>query len=123
MIVRAAFLAGLLLLPGQSAFALDLGDLEPDTRLIQTCDLESMKQIENGPGTLHPDRAMIDALSAATITGNTAKGEGAVRSDGKWFRFSFECTADAEHLRVKSFSFSLGDAIPRQQWERFGLFD
>jgi len=113
----------MVLLSGQPGFALDLADLDPTTRLIQTCDLESMKQIERGPDKLHPDRAMIDALAATTIAGDTAKGEGAVRSDGKWFRFSFECTADADHLHVESFSFSLGAAIPRNQWERFGLFD
>ena len=104
--------------------AASLEKLDPATRLIQLCDVESMERIDDGSGTLAPDRAMIDAYARPTISGDTVAGDGAaLRSRGKWFHFSFKCTATRDHLKVESFSYKLGAEIPRDQWQRLGLFD
>jgi hypothetical protein len=104
--------------------AASLKELDPTTRLIQVCDLESMDRIDRDSSKLHPDRVMVDALGPPRINEDTVSGDGAaLRSRGKWFHFSFKCSATADHLKVKSFTYKLGAEIPRAQWEKLGLFD
>jgi predicted outer membrane repeat protein len=59
-----------------------LGHLEPSARLEQLCGFEAMKRIRNDQPSLHPDRAVIDAVSGATLSGNTAKGSGGAFRSG-----------------------------------------
>ena len=124
---RVASASAILLLVGP-AFANDarvermLKQLDPDARFEQVCDLEAMKHISKDR-TYRPESTIISALEAPRIATLTMSGNGgAFRSKGKWYQFSFTCQTDAEHMRVQSFSFKIGEPIPAEKWEPHGLW-
>ena len=96
--------------------------LDPSARFEQACDLEAMKYIAKDK-TFRPEHTIMSALEAPKVSGLTMRGDGgAFRSKGKWYRFSFSCETDAEHMKVVTFSFKIGDSIPNDQWETHGLW-
>jgi len=100
-----------------------LQSLDPTTRLEQVCAMEAMSRVGKDPNPHRPDRAIIYALAAPVVRGDTMKGDGgAFRSKGKWYRYSFNCQAAADHMSVSSFSYKIGDPIPEDQWETYGLY-
>lgn len=97
--------------------------LDPATRLEQICAMETMTRVHKDDNPYRPDRAIIYALSAPVIKGDTMTGDGgAFRSKGKWYRYSFSCKATADHMAVSSFSYKIGGPIPEDQWEAYGLY-
>ncbi len=114
---------------GATAWAADsratamLRGLDPATRFEQACDIEAMNRIKKEGTPFHPDRAVTDAMSEAKVTGDTMAGSGgAFRSGGKWYQFSFTCTASPDRMKVLSFSYKIGAAIPEDKWETYGLW-
>ncbi|MFZ5689716.1 MAG: DUF930 domain-containing protein [Pseudomonadota bacterium] len=100
-----------------------LETLDPMTRLEQICAMETMARVHRDKNPHRPDRAIIYALSAPVLNGDTVSGDGgAFRSKGKWYRYSFTCKATADHMAVSSFSYKIGDPIPEDQWETYGLY-
>ena len=82
-----------------------LRNLEPETRLVQICNIETINRVGRDKNPYHPDRAVIDALSPPRIIGDLVEGTGgAFRSGGTWYRFSYSCTTSPDHMRVVSFS-------------------
>jgi hypothetical protein len=97
--------------------------LDPMTRLEQICAIETMSRVHKDKNPHRPDRAIIYALAAPVLKGDTVTGEGgAFRSKGKWYRYSFTCKATADHMAVSSFSYKIGDPIPEEKWESYGLY-
>lgn len=97
--------------------------LDPMTRLEQICAIETMARVHKDKNPYRPDRAVINALSAPALKGDTVSGDGgAFRSKGKWYRYSFSCQATADHMAVSTFSYKIGDPIPEEQWETYGLY-
>jgi hypothetical protein len=97
--------------------------LDPMTRLEQICAIETMSRVHKDKNPYRPDRAIIYALAAPVLKGDTVTGEGgAFRSKGKWYRYSFTCKATADHMKVSSFSYKIGDQIPEEKWESYGLY-
>ncbi len=97
--------------------------LDPATRLEQVCDIEAMRQIKRDSNPFRPDRAVLAATSDPQTSGHVIRGSGgAFRSKGKWYNFSFKCEADDDHIKVISFEYKLGDAIPEGQWAKDGLW-
>lgn len=104
-------------------FAASLKRLDPQTRLEQVCDLEAMSRIDRDASPHHPDRAKTDVLSHPRHAGHTVTGTGgAFRSKGKWYAFSFTCKGTPDHMKVLSFSYRIGDAIPESKWAALGLW-
>ena len=50
----------------------------------------------------------------------TADGA-AFRSKGRWYGLQFTCDLSADGQSVTGFAFLVGDAIPREKWDAFGL--
>ncbi len=97
--------------------------LDDSTRLEQVCSLEAMVRVNRDRNPYHPDRAIIHAMSEPKRDGDSLSGEGgAFRSGGKWYRFSFLCRTDPQHMTVTEFSYRLGTSIPQDKWEEFGLY-
>jgi hypothetical protein len=97
--------------------------LDPMTRLEQICAIETMSRVHKDKNPYRPDRAIIYALAAPVLKGDTVTGEGgAFRSKGKWYRYSFTCKATADHMKVSTFSYKIGDPIPEEKWETYGLY-
>src|SRR5882757_328008 len=103
-------------------FQTALGRLDPQTRLEQVCDLEAMKRLKQEK-KLPADRAQGAASAEPKTQGHTltAKG-GAYRSKGAWYELSFVCQADPDHMKVLSFDYQTGKAIPESKWEDYGLW-
>ena len=47
---------------------------------------------------------------------------GAFRSKGAWYQFSFTCTVTPDRMKVLSFSYKTGEAIPESKWANYGLW-
>jgi hypothetical protein len=97
--------------------------LDPTTRMEQICAMEAMARVGKDKNPYRPDRAIIYALAAPTVKGDTMTGDGgAFRSKGKWYRYSFTCKATDDHMTVSSFSYKIGEQIPEEKWETYGLY-
>jgi hypothetical protein len=123
-----AFLPALLsAVPASALDARIRGQLEklaPDERLEQRCDMEAMNRIGKADGAYRPDKVIAYAFGDPKLTGTMLKTKGAVfRSEGEWYRLSFRCEASADRLDVTSFRFSIGDRVPREDWEAHYLYD
>ena len=98
-------------------------DLDPTTRLEQVCAIETMSRVGKDANPYRPDRAIINAISTPALKGDTVTGSGgAFRSKGKWYRYSYTCQATADHMSVSTFNYKIGDPIPPEQWETYGLY-
>ena len=106
----------------EAKFQNALGRLDPQTRLEQVCDLEAMKRIKQDT-KVPVDRAQGAASAEPKTEGDTltAKG-GAYRSKSAWYELSFVCQASADHMKVLSFQYQTGKAIPESKWEDYGLW-
>jgi hypothetical protein len=101
-----------------------LRKLDPQTRLEQICDIEAMRQIKRDSNPFKPDRAVLAATADPKTSGNTIHGTGgAFRSKGKWYGFTYKCEADSDRMKVLSFEYTLGEAIPEDQWAKAGLWE
>ena len=106
-----------------SRFLSSLKRLDPGTRLEQICDLYAMQQIAHDSNPFHPDRAKSDVISRPRHAGATISGKGgAFRSGGRWYQYSFKCTASGDRTKVLSFSYQLGKEIPESKWATYGLW-
>ena len=126
--LRAVFALGLLAPNVTVASAIDakvermLQQLDPDARFEQVCDLEAMKYISKDK-TYRPERTIVSALAIPKVSGTTMSGSGgAFLSKGKWYQFSFRCETSADHMKVQTFTFKIGEPIPTEQWEKSGLW-
>jgi len=100
-----------------------LRKLEPEERARQACMLKGLKDVTRDARLRQADRMKSSIFSPALLQGNhlVAKG-GAVRAKGSWYALSFECDLQTGHLKASSFTFNLGDEIPKQKWEQLGLW-
>ncbi|MGZ2425288.1 uncharacterized protein DUF930 [Rhizobium laguerreae] len=56
------------------------------------------------------------------VSGNNVEVKGgAFRSKRKWYNIQFKCEFDARSGKVLSFTFLVGDAIPRDEWQEHNL--
>ena len=101
-----------------------LKKLDPGARLEQRCDMEAMARIDRDKKGYRPERVVASATADTSVDGDALVGKGAaVRSKGNWYRLSFVCKTSADHMKVLSFDYQIGDAIPKESWEQFNLFD
>lgn len=97
--------------------------LEPDTRFEQVCDIALMARIRSDPSPYQPDRIVAAALAPQHHDGLTLKAEGAaLRSGGHWYRLTFECRTTPDHMRVLALTYRIGEAIPEDRWDDYGLW-
>jgi len=105
-----------------SRFDAILQRIDPSERLEQVCEYAALTKIGHDRA-YRPDRVIMDSVSPAKVNGDSMTGSGAaLRSRGKWYQFEFTCKATPDRLKVESFSYRLGAAIPEGQWDKFGLW-
>jgi len=101
-----------------------LEKLDDSTRLEQVCSLEAMLRMKRDKTSYRPDRAIIHAMAEPKRNGDTLTGEGgAFRSKRKWYQFSFVCKSEPGHMKVTEFKYTLGNEIPGDKWEQYGLYE
>lgn len=110
-------------IPPEAQFQQALTRLDPQTRLEQICDREAMRRIKDEK-KLPVDRAQGAASAEPKTEGHklTAKGA-AYRSKGAWYGLTFVCEATPDHMKILSFEYQTGDAIPKAKWEDYGLWN
>ena len=97
--------------------------IDPADRLEQICDYAAAKRIGRDRNPYHPDRAVIDSISPFKIDGDTVQGTGgAFRSGGQWYQFSFTCKTTPDRLKILSFDYRVGERIPEDKWDDYGLW-
>ncbi len=107
----------------ESRIERSLRQLAPRERLVQLCDYTAMKRIRQENRKFRPDRAVADAMTETRIGDDSVHAAGgAFRSRGKWYALSYTCKASAETLKVKSFTYKIGEEIPESKWASYGLW-
>ncbi len=101
----------------------ELDQLDPEEKLEQRCDVEALGRIDDARKDMSPDKVIAYTFAPTTVTGTTMEAPGAaVRSGGRWYKLSYRCVAARDEIAIKSFSFKLGDEIPRDSWDRLYLY-
>jgi hypothetical protein len=96
--------------------------LAADERVEQLCAIEAMAQINAWKVTLHPDRLVAYAMAETKVSKNVLLADGAAfHSNQQWYNIKFKCDLAADHKKVVSFEFIVGDAVPRNEWTRHNL--
>ncbi len=104
-------------------FEKSLRMLDPSARLEQLCDFAAITHIDRDKNAFHPDRAVSSAMANTKVGADTIEAKGAAfRSRGKWYQFSFTCRATPDHMKVLSFDYQIGAAIPEDKWDDYGLW-
>jgi len=122
----AGFLSfGLVVFPSFAMNASEKAQLEkldPATRLEQRCDVEAMERITREQGKFSVDKVLAYAFSDPVTKKNSIKADGAAfRSREHWYRLSFVCKTDQDHINIVSFRYDIGDEVPQDQWDRHYL--
>ncbi len=100
-----------------------LQQIDPSERFIQICSYIAAERISQDKSPYRPDRAVMDASSEARIDGDRMIGDGAAfRSRKEWYQFSFNCETSPDRMKVLSFTYKVGEKIPEEKWEKFGLW-
>ncbi|MCJ9752509.1 DUF930 domain-containing protein [Neorhizobium sp. BETTINA12A] len=123
--------AALALLSALPAHALDahivrqLDALAPDERREQRCDIEAMDRIKkDNKGEFKPDKVIAYTFSQPVEDGNAIRAPGAVfRSAGDWYRLKYKCETGDKGLEVMSFDYKIGSKVPREEWEKYYLYE
>jgi len=117
-----------MVLSAQAGWAADhmqrmLAKLSPEERSHQACILRGLDTVRHDARLRKADRMKTSIFSRAVLEGThlTAKG-GAVRDGKRWFAISFSCELTADLMKATSFSFTVGTEVPKDSWDRLGLW-
>ncbi|WP_246710249.1 DUF930 domain-containing protein [Martelella soudanensis] len=101
----------------------ELDRLDPEEKLEQRCDIEAMGRIDEARKDMSPDKVIAYTFAPTKVNGTTLDAPGAaMRSHGHWYKLSYHCAAASDELAIKSFSFKIGNEIPRKAWDRLYLY-
>jgi hypothetical protein len=98
--------------------------LGPEERARQVCIIKGIETVRKDKRLRQADRMKTSILQPAQFTGTvvTATG-GAVRMQHHWYVLKFTCEVTDDLMKAKTFTFELGDEIPKDKWEDYGLWD
>lgn len=125
-----AFLAGLAIAMPHAIAVEDpklngeLMQLDPETRLEQTCDTEVMLRINHEHAAYTADKVIAYTFGETVFRKDTMQAPGAVfRSHGDWYHLSYNCVSGPRHLDARQLDYEIGDIIPRSAWADYNLYD
>jgi len=99
-----------------------LAELAPEDRVEQLCGIEAMAQVAAWRPGLEPDQVVAYAFADPRRVGSVLVADGAaLHAGGAWYRLRFHCGLAPGDAVVASFQFTLGEAVPRRDWERYRL--
>ncbi|MHC1550867.1 DUF930 domain-containing protein [Phyllobacterium sp. K27] len=87
-------------------------------RIMQLCTIEALEQVRRQRPGSFPD-LLVPGGRISEYSFNTS--DGAFRSRGDWYNINFKCTVDNNRSKVVSFSFAVGDSVPRSDWSSRSL--
>ncbi|GAB4071466.1 hypothetical protein GCM10028812_45080 [Ancylobacter sonchi] len=92
--------------------------LDPAARVEQRCNSRGMGEIGREHKGMHPDEMVAYAYANTKLHDQHLIASGAaVRSGSTWYHLSYSCETANDGMDIKSFSYKLGEAIPRSEWE------
>jgi hypothetical protein len=99
-----------------------LPTLGNDERVIQLCNIEALEQIKAAKPEFAPDTLVAYAFGDMNVAAGvlTAPG-GAFRSRRRWWSVSLRCAVAPDYSAVTAFEFTLGEEVPREEWEEHYL--
>ncbi len=96
--------------------------LDPATRLEQRCNARGMGLVSREHPPMRPDELVAYAFSDPRVKGNMIEARGAaIRIKGEWFHLSYVCETTEDRLNIKSFRYTLGSQVPKDQWDEHYL--
>ncbi|KWV46688.1 hypothetical protein AS026_14915 [Rhizobium altiplani] len=90
-----------------------MGDLPRSVRVDQLCGTELRQQLMHGSPSYRPELLPSYRLSKGTVL---QVRKGAFRAAGRWYDVSFRCEVDDGATKIQSFSFAVGNPVPRSEW-------
>ncbi|WP_157179401.1 DUF930 domain-containing protein [Phyllobacterium sp. YR531] len=91
-------------------------------RIKQLCTIEALEQVRRQRPGSFPDLLVPYSRSGERLSDYALNASGgAFRSRGDWYNINFKCTVDNSRSKVVSFSFAVGDAVPKSEWSGRGL--
>jgi Domain of Unknown Function (DUF930) len=98
--------------------------LAPEERAHQACIIKGIETVRKDKRLRQADRMKTSILGPAQFTGTvvTATG-GAVRMQHHWYALKFTCSVTDDQMKATSFTFELGQEIPKEKWEDYGLWE
>lgn len=87
-------------------------------RAGELCVTELREQLRRSLPPFWPDLLPAYRLDEGTVL---QVRRGAFRAEAQWYELSFRCEIDEAATRVESFTFQVGAAVPRSQWQERGL--
>ena len=107
---------------GTNARDKQLLKLAPETRLEQRCDARAMGLVNREHKNFRADEFVAYAFADPIIRGEMIKAPGgAIRNGNMWYRMSYVCETSNEGMTITSFSYQLGEPVPRQEWDQHFL--
>ncbi|PSC05741.1 hypothetical protein SLNSH_07110 [Alsobacter soli] len=92
--------------------------MAPETRLEQECNERATDVLRQQHRLNGADEVVAYAFGQVSVEGSRVKAPGAaVRDHGAWYRLSYQCKAAPDGLAVEAFTYELGEAIPRSEWD------
>lgn len=124
-IVPQRFLSADALADPRSAKALAaLPRLASDERVVQLCSIEALAQIAAADPEYDPDLLAAYSMGDIRLAARSIAANGAAfRSRGQWYGLAFECELTAALDAVAAFEFTIGKAIPHEQWASHDLVE
>jgi hypothetical protein len=99
-----------------------LPTLGNDERVVQLCNIEALEQIKAAKPEFFPDTLVAYAFGDMNVAAGMLTAPGAAfRSRRRWWNVSLRCAVAPDYSAVTAFEFTLGDEIPRNQWEEHYL--
>jgi hypothetical protein len=100
-----------------------LTKLDPEERSHQACALKALPILRRDKRIAKADHLKSSIFSRAILKGTSlVAAGGAVKSAGQWFSISYTCELTPDYMKANAFTYTLGTVIPKDQWEKMGLW-
>jgi len=116
------FAASILKDPSSSKIRKTLSTFADSEKLMQICNMEGLEQIRRANPKFNPDVLVSYAMAETSVDGMTLIADGGAFHTGKnWIAIRLRCTVAADYSGVTDFAFSIGDPIPKSEWNSHNL--
>ncbi len=91
--------------------------------MMEVCGIKAGEALRREPAYKTVNRVVVDAMDMPEIENHVVTGSGgAVRDKGRWYQLQFACTLTEDDRSAVSVTYTVGNEIPEEQWEEFGLW-
>lgn len=100
-----------------------LAKLDPEERSRQACAAKGLDIMRKDPRLRKADRINASITKPAVLKGTALTApDGAVRVANKWYAVAYACQLSPDFMKATTFTFTLGQEIPKADWEKNGLW-